>query len=267
MRKLLYPLVTLVAAALVIGQAATSRTAAAPAAAAIAAAPAAANAAATAAAQPIDYYALATEDFFKRPEVQQRIGKTTFNLTLLEAAIFHQTNRERVNNKLPIFKHGMAMNLMARRHSTEMADLQFFDHVSPNPNNATLGDRLRNVGLVNVLAGENIAVLPAMEIGSGHYITHDALDGKEVWLDEATGKPRLYYTYQDLAAAVSTKWMNSPHHHDNIVKKEYVYLGVGVARGAYDADKQDSFYMTQNFCGSITPETEAKAKTGLVPKP
>jgi uncharacterized protein YkwD len=172
----------------------------------------------------------------------------------------------RAEQKLPLFKHGIALNLMARRHSTEMSDLQFFDHFSPTPANHALGDRLKNVGLVNVTAGENIAVLPAKEIGSGHYITHDAIDGNEVWLDEATGKPVDYYTYEALAQTVVSQWKNSPPHWTNIIDKRFLYLGVGIARGPYDDKKQDSFYMTQNFCATLPAAAEEKAKLALNPK-
>jgi uncharacterized protein YkwD len=211
----------------------------------------------------VDYYALSTKDFFELATVTRRIKKDSWDVRLLEAAVFQQTNVERAKNKLPLLKHGWAMNYMARRHSEEMADLHFFDHTSPNPANATMTDRLRNVGLVNVTAGENIAVLPAREIGSGRYITHDPINGKEVWYDEVTGKRIEYFTYKDLAETVVTQWMNSPHHRDNIVKKEYVYLGVGIARGPYEQQRQDSFYMTQNFCASITTPSEEKSQTAL----
>jgi uncharacterized protein YkwD len=219
--------------------------------------------AATAAAKPVDYYALTAADFRQLPEVAQRVKKDAVDVVLLEAAIFHQSNVERAKLKLPLFKHGLAMNLMARRHSTEMVRLQFFDHVSPTPDNATLAKRLKNVGLVNVTAGENLAVLPAKEMGSGRYITHDALDGNEVWYDEVTGKRVDYYTYGGLAETVVTQWMNSPAHHENMVHRAYVYLGVGVARGAYGDDKQDSFYMTQNFCATTEPKSETAAQAGL----
>lgn len=206
---------------------------------ATAATPTAPATAATAASQPADYYALSADEFSKLPALSQRIRKKDADIPLLEAAIFHQTNRERRANKLSTFQHSLAMNLMARRHSAEMGELQFFDHTSPTPGNRTLSDRLRNVGLVNVTAGENIAVLPAKEIGSGHYTTHDPLDGNEVWYDEATGKRVDYYTYQELAEAVVTQWKNSPPHWKNIIDPQFKFLGAGAARGPYDDKKQD----------------------------
>ena len=221
---------------------------------------------ATASSQPADYYALSADAFFKLPAATGRIRKNQADISLLEAAIFHQTNTERTANKLPAFQYSMAMNLMARRHSGEMAELQFFDHTSPTPANRTLADRLRNVSLTNVTAGENIAVLPAREIGSGRYVTHDPLDGNEVWYDEVTGKRMDYFTYQALAEAVVAKWKNSPPHWKNILDPQFKFLGVGAARGEYDKEKQDSFYMTQNFCSTVQAASEAKAKPLLAPK-
>lgn len=215
---------------------------------------------------PADDYSLPADEFFKRPEIQVRIRRKEVNIPLLEAAIFQQSNRERAANKLPPFKHGWALNLMARRHSEEMAELQFFDHESPTRANHTLADRLRNVGLGNVTGGENIAVLPAKEMGSGHYVIHENRDGTETWTDEATGKTIDYYTYAELAAAVLHQWMTSPAHRQNMMDPRFVYLGVGVARGPYSKG-QDSFYMTQNFSDKIAPSSEAKASAQLQPSP
>jgi uncharacterized protein YkwD len=225
----------------------------------------AAVAATRAATQPADVFALSADEFFNRAEVKERIKRESVDVRLLETAIFQQSKVERAALKLPLFKHSWALNLMARRHSTEMGALQFFDHVSPTPANATLDDRLKNVGMTRVMAGENIAVLPAKEMGSGHYIVHDGPDGTENLTDEVTGKKIDYYTYEDLAKTVVTKWMNSPPHRANMVRKDFLYLGVGVARGGYDQMKQDSFYMTQNFSSGIIAAAETKAKASVLP--
>jgi uncharacterized protein YkwD len=55
--------------------------------------------------------------------------------------------------------------------------------------------------------------------------------------------------------------MASPGHRANILKKEFVYLGVGVGRGLYQGG-QDSFYLTQNFCATVNAG-EAKAAEQL----
>jgi uncharacterized protein YkwD len=208
-----------------------------------------------------DWYKEGAEAFFRRPDVKDRIGKEKVDVQLLEAAIFHQTNLARVALKLPVLKHSWAMQWMARQHSTEMAALQYFEHTSPVPENRTMGDRLKKVGLVNVTAAENIAVLPAKEMGSGSYIIRDNPDGSEVMIDQATGAKIDYCTYEGLAKAVVAQWMNSPTHRKNIVDKRYQYLGIGVGRGLYDKG-QDSFYMTQNFTSAVNAG-EAKAEKEL----
>ena len=214
-------------------------------------------------AKPVDLYALPVSQFFKLPEVDTRIAKDSVNIPLLEAAIFHATNLQRSDLKLPPFKHSWTLNLSARRHSQEMSDLQFFDHVSPTPANRTLGDRLKNVGLANVTCGENLAVLPAKEMGSGSYIVTDNPDGTQTLTDEKTGKRIEYYTYGELAKTVVDQWMHSPLHRANIVNPQYRFLGVGTARGPYDKG-QDSFYMTQNFSAAINA-SETKSARELQP--
>lgn len=212
-------------------------------------------------AAPMDWYALTLEDFFKREEVQDRIRKDSVNAPLLEAALFHETNRRRTAEKLPAFKHGSAMQLIARRHSEEMGKLQFFSHLSPTLENRTLTDRLRQVGLLNVTAGENIAVLPAKEMGSGTYIVQRNEDGSETLIDARTRQRISYYTYAELAKAALDQWMQSPGHRSNILDKRFVYLGTGIGRGSYDGG-QDSFYLTQNFCATVN-EGEVKAAAEL----
>jgi len=200
---------------------------------------------------PPDPYALSAEEFFKWPVAQTRITKDAADITLLEAAVFHQSNRERIAAKLPPFKPSTALHAAARGHSDEMAKLQYFDHTSPTSANRTMADRLRTVGLANVAAGENIAVQPAREMGSGEYLIRKNPDGTETWTDRATGKIMSYYTYEQLAKEILTNWMNSPHHRENLMNKEYLYLGIGAARGPYGTNKQDSFYFTQNFASSV----------------
>jgi uncharacterized protein YkwD len=210
-----------------------------------------------------DYYQMSAAEFFRRPEVQQRFTSNFVNVPLLEAAIFHESNRQRADLKLPLFKHSWALQLMARRHSLEMVDLQYFDHVSPTPANRTLADRLKAVGLSKVGASENIVVQPALEMGSGVHRTTIYPNGQQIMRDAETGKVIHYNTYEELAKSFLTTWMNSPPHRENMVNPRYLYLGTGIARGPYTETKQDSIYATQNFSTAITArpgDAEARAR-------
>jgi uncharacterized protein YkwD len=209
-------------------------------------------------AKDVDWYAMSADDFFKRDEVKDRIKEKSANATLLEAAIFHETNRRRVAEKLSPFKHGYSLQLMARQHSEEMAKLQYFEHESPVAENRTLSDRLKKVGLVNVTAGENIAVLPAKEMGSGTYIVQENEDGSQTLIDAQTHKRISYYTYEEFAKAALDQWMHSPGHRANILNARFNYLGAGIGRGPYDGG-QDSFYLTQNFSSTVGARDAAAA--------
>jgi uncharacterized protein YkwD len=78
----------------------------------------------------------------------------------------------------------------SRRHSKEMAELGFFGHESPTPENKTHTMRMRNAGHPNGIA-ENCA----MGNGSGE--------------------------------ATFWQWFDSPGHHKNMVGRTYIGLGVG----------------------------------------
>jgi uncharacterized protein YkwD len=100
-------------------------------------------------------------------------------------------------------------------------------------------------------------------MGSGTYIVKENPDGSELLIDEVTRQPIDYYTYEGIAKAALTQWMNSPSHRKNILDKRFIFLGVGAARGPYDKG-QDSIYLTQNFTATINAG-ESKAQSALIP--
>lgn len=200
--------------------------------------------------QPTNYYTLTPEAFFKLPELQARITADSVNYPLLDAALFHRTNQERAKAHLPLFTFNQRLHTMAHDHSAEMASLHYFAHESPTPANASLADRLKNAGLAPQTAGENIAVLPAREMGSGQYIIQGD-PPNEIYIDKQSHKRLDYYTYAEFADAALTQWMNSPPHKADILNKSFLYLGAAAARGDYQ--DQDSLYLTQNFASNVPP--------------
>lgn len=100
--------------------------------------------------------------------------------------------------------------IAARQHSTEMGEMAFFDHVSPD--GRTVGDRLQNVGFNGAQPwGENIA--------AGYSTPEEAMAG----------------------------WLSSPGHCANIMNPSYRALGVGYS--LVEGSPQ-THYWTQNFAGS-----------------
>ncbi|MGI5892500.1 MAG: stalk domain-containing protein [Bacillota bacterium] len=122
-----------------------------------------------------------------------RIGKSTGNtdpteLTTMQQEIFKLVNIERSKKGLSAYKFDTSLNNMAKAHSIDMAENNFFSHTSP-----TYGDpqaRAQKYGIRNI--GENIA-----------------------------------YGYPS-AHSVVTGFMNSPSHRANLLSSSFKYVGIGL---------------------------------------
>ncbi len=72
-----------------------------------------------------------------------------------EVQLFDLANADRVNNGLDPFLWHEGIVAVARRHSEDMKDNSYFDHIDLNGNN--IADRLRQSGYKGVYSAENIA--------------------------------------------------------------------------------------------------------------
>lgn len=144
------------------------------------------------------------------------IDQTDFDASLMEAALFYETNRQRDLHGLAQFAFDYNLCVCAHNHSYDMVTSNFFSHVSPVAGKATMSDRLAQVGYTNCAAAENIAYCPF--------------------------KPSYAETARYL---VADRWMNSQGHRANILNSDYTHLGCGAA-----FYRDGSFYYvkaTQNF--------------------
>ncbi len=121
-----------------------------------------------------------------------------------EYQMFDLTNAARVQHQLPILTWDENVRETARKHSADMAENQYFDHT--NLEGQSPFDRMKEDDIFFLLAGENLAY--------GQYSSIFAHEGL----------------------------MNSEGHRKNILKKEFKYLGVGVA-----FNKESHPYYTQNY--------------------
>lgn len=108
-----------------------------------------------------------------------------------EYQMFDLTNAARVQHQLPILTWDENVRETARKHSTDMAENQYFDHT--NLEGQSPFDRMKEDDIFFLLAGENLAY--------GQYSSIFAHEGL----------------------------MNSEGHRKNILQKDFEYLGVGVA--------------------------------------
>ncbi len=157
-------------------------------------------------------------DYTDYAAFNQPIDETDYNVGLLEAAMFYETNRQRVKYGLPQLKFDYNTWVCAHNHSVDMVNYDFYSHESPVAGKHTMSDRFEQVGYENCWCAENIAYCP---IGSSYVETARQL--------------------------VAVQWMNSSGHRKNILNSNYTHLGCGAAfyrEGAYMYVKA-----TQNFLG------------------
>jgi uncharacterized protein YkwD len=121
-----------------------------------------------------------------------------------EYQMFDLTNAARVTHQLPILAWDDHVRETAREHSADMAENDYFDH--KNLEGQTPFDRMKEDAVAFHTAGENLAY----------------------------GQLSSIFAHEGL--------MNSLGHRENILRKDYEYLGVGVA-----FNEKSQPYYTQNY--------------------
>lgn len=139
----------------------------------------------------------------------------------IERRVHEYTNQERADRGLDALGFDTDLREIARYHSRDMAQNDYFAHTSPS--GEAMGDRYDMFGY-DCQAGS----------GGGYY----------------TGGENIAYTYageSDSADAVGREivqmWMNSQGHRENILTEAWANEGIGVY-----VRSDGRVYATQNFC-------------------
>jgi uncharacterized protein YkwD len=155
--------------------------------------------------------------------------KSQIDITELEMKIHRLVNHERTSRGLRSLSYDDRIADIARAHSQDMVDRNFFDHENPSGEDPTVrGNEAgyscrKDYGSYYTYGlAENIAMTPVHSNVMGCGST-TSLDG--------------------LAECIVDGWMTSPGHRENILTATYTMEGLGVA---YSGD--DEAYSTQNFC-------------------
>lgn len=162
---------------------------------------------------------------------------------------------------------------VARQHSKEMADNNYFMHEGLDCSDAD--DRISRAEIFHTMSGENIMQMPMI---------------KQYWYTPSSYSPysggsiekRDYKTFDELVTDTVEGWMNSPGYRANILTADFDETGIGVViqnvpkerventnlvpiitivpiggvscARASTPDKEATFYITQDFisteCGS-----------------
>jgi len=140
-------------------------------------------------------------------------GETNVQSTPEELRFVELTNRERTARHLRQLTIDPLLVAVARRHSQEMMDRNYFDHQSPTPGYRTPLDRyLKGLGHRPDYAcvGENLFYCSVGDVERGHQA-----------------------------------FMHSPAHRENVLYPQFEKMGVGIQRNA-----KGEFWVTEMFLGS-----------------
>lgn len=197
------------------------------------------------------YIDLTLEEFLQLEQLREPIDFESIDYPLIQAAVFHLTNSERIEAGREPLAYFAGLEQAAMAHSQAMEQRGFFSHRSPVPGMERVPDRYAAFGFSAGGWGENINLTHGIEYESGRGVYSPAQNGG-YFSYELKGDPIPPRTSLRLAEEAVRSWMASPGHRRNILKPSFRYLGVGAAhfRKASFHDI-DSFYFTQNFAASI----------------
>ncbi len=188
-------------------------------------------------------YLLSYQDFLTIKKVNEQIDFSSINYPLLHAAIFYETNQERITAGFSELKFHQSLESAAYGHALDMRTYDFFSHSSVVAGKESVGDRARLAGFNWTRVGENIAISFGIDYkASTPVYTPDQNGGYFSY--EYKGNPILPHTYISFAKAVVNQWMNSPGHKANILNINYNFLGIGAAHF-----KDECFYSMDKFYG------------------
>jgi len=167
------------------------------------------------------------EEFLAQDILQEKVIGGNIDYELLNATIFHLTNKIRDEHNLALLSFSEQLYRSANDHSKDMVEYHFYSHTSVVEGKETLRERLSLVGLTTGYFSENIA-----------------------------SNSVSFTTYLQLAENIVTGWMNSPPHRENILNEDLRFLGCGTYNYDPNNRKQINVFSTQNFATEIINDSE-----------
>jgi uncharacterized protein YkwD len=185
-------------------------------------------------------------DFRKDPLYQQPIDFDSIDFSRIQQVIFYLTNEIRQKNNLKTLIYAAELEKSATMHARDMIKDNFFDHINPNDKlKRTPNDRALLCGISNPALAENI-----IEGFGLQYKANDKVYTPDPGrFSKTPGGPVLKpNTYLEQGEAMLDGWMHSRDHRLNILSKDALQLGCGVAYFVNTSfNDMPSFYAVQNF--------------------
>ncbi|MGR8933126.1 MAG: CAP domain-containing protein [Gammaproteobacteria bacterium] len=156
----------------------------------------------------------------------------------MEQLIHRQINRERQNHGLAALAWDKRLADIARGHSRDMAQRNFFSHFNLQGEGPT--ERAKHYGW----EGKKLIGADTWAIGPAENIFLNHLYDKVITITENGIPVRKDYdwkTQQQIAESTVQGWMNSPGHRKNILSPPHERQGIGVAISG------NAVYITENI--------------------
>ena len=153
----------------------------------------------------------------------------------IENLVHEFTNQERLNHGLSSLAFDSEITQVARGHSSDMAEREYFAHETPE--GLTPTDRAEQKGYsCQKMVGLLIYSGLAENIFQGHLFDSYYTINGEITSYE-------WNTEEEIAKITVDGWMNSPGHRENILTEIFDREGIGVK-----ITEDHKVYVTQNFC-------------------
>lgn len=173
-----------------------------------------------------DYKRFTPDQFFQLAAVHQTINFKQLDRGLLQAAMFHVTNEERIKHGLQPFKYSEVIERVASGHAADMVAHNFYGHVSTVKGKKTIYERFAHEGLKKSLIGENISSSIGLQYQDGRQINIPRSGGMYTYANSRR-EVILPHTYLSYAREAVRLWMNSPPHRKSILNANFDEMGCG----------------------------------------
>ena len=165
-----------------------------------------------------------------------KVGKYTYNPMQIERKIHSLVNMERRQQGIKDLKWNEKLAIIARKHSKDMAQRDYFSHLTPEGEGPTERAKKEHFPVEKpIYGGMVIQVGIAENIFKGYMYTGFVLkNGKR--------EPVGYKTENDIAKEVVYGWMHSKGHRANILNSDHDEEGIGVY-----IRKDGTIFVTEDF--------------------
>jgi uncharacterized protein YkwD len=173
---------------------------------------------------------------YAEESLEVKVKEFRENRERLEKEIHNLVNKYRAQNNLNILNFNETLKDIARYHSKDMKEKDYFDHISPS--GETLKDRFSIFNYTCKIIFGNYVYEGAENLFLGYIYS-------EYTYDKISKKVLNYsfYTLEELAKEVVDAWIKSEGHRKNLIFEHWKNEGIGV-----EISDDGKVYVTQVFC-------------------